>query len=46
VQASPDAHGSFLALDSDGVPCRFSLAMVVRVGSTPVRDLEAWERAQ
>lgn len=32
VTGEPDAEGGFLALDSDGVECRFSLAMIVAPG--------------
>lgn len=31
VTAGPDEHGNFLALDSDGVECRFTILMVVRI---------------
>lgn len=31
VTASPDEFGCFLALDSDGVECRFNILAVVRV---------------
>lgn len=31
VTAGPDEHGNFRALDSDGVECRFTILMVVRI---------------
>lgn len=39
----PNSHGSFLALDSDGVECHFHIAMVEQThGPLTNDDVNAW----